>query len=427
MISPASATHHLKHTWNGVVMMKREIVNQHTKIFLALFALLPFSSAYATHFHSAIVVDKMYVKQNGRVIVGNFIGTATTPAISITTSEPVTITDSTVQGPGDLIYVQNGNVTVTNTTGTGTNPNVANAQKGMFVHAESPTNLIVKNNTFSGVRFGVYVNNYSGNFTPTQTISILYNNVTNIDARPSDGNGGYATTGEYNGHAFQLNHVEQVPGIEIGWNQVINTPRQSQCSDLINIYQSSGIASSHILIHDNYLQGAYPVNPGINSKYTGGGVITDGTANDTAATATSFVDIYNNQMVSSANYGFATAAGHDNTITNNRVVSSGYLADGTFIPMSFANGLNNYNNYNQPATTFFNNVADKNYVGYIRSTTAGGATRSDWYLAGQPTSLSNTSWQPYDAMHPTITDEAGELTLWQQKVANAGLTIGTTN
>jgi hypothetical protein len=375
---------------------------------------IPFTSAYAIIYQGPLVVDKVYVKKNGNVITGNYAGTLTSPAITVKSGTPVTIVNSNVTGPGDLIYGNNVDLTVLNTNGISTNPNVAGQQKGMFIHIEGAIHLDIENNTAQGPSFGIYVNSYEGNYTHTEALRFINNVFSNIDARPSDGQGGYQQSGEWNGHGIQLNQVRNVPDVEIAWNQIINQPRMSQCSDIINIFDSSGTPTSHILIHDNYLQGAYPATPG--QSYTGGGIITDGNPTDTAQSATAYVDVYNNQVVSSANYGISIAAGHDNYFYNNRIVSSGYLADGTFIPMSYSNGINNYNNYSQPATTFFNNLTATNYVGYIASqgTGTGIPRRSDFYLPAQ-SGNTNTEMLPVNAQTPTIANEQQEYVLWQEK------------
>lgn len=380
-------------------------------------------SANAITYQSPIVVDNNYVSQHGSIITGNYQGTINTPAITVTAGTPVTIINSNVTGPGDLIYGDGVDLTVINTTGVGTNPGQSGVQKGFFVHIEQAVNVLVENNTTTGSRFAVYINRYVGNFTHTQNIQILNNVVNNIDARPSTGSG-YVTSGEYNGHAFQLNNVIGVPNIVIAWNQVINKPRQSQVSDIINIYESSGTSASHILIHDNYLQGAYPANPGTD-RYTGGGIITDGQTSDTLANATGFVDVYNNQIVSTANYGISIAAGHDNNFYNNTIISSGYLSDGSFIPMTFSNGINNYNNYNQPSSVCFNNIAQANNpVGLIASTLGTNAPRrSDYYLPNQTTN-NNVSFVPYSNSSPTIADEQAQLVLWQAKLRFHKMKVG---
>ena len=64
---------------------------------------------------------------------------------------------------------------------------------------------------------------------------------------------------------------------------MINEPGKSRVEDNINIYLSSGTAAIPILIHDNYIQGAYTINPAQGSysnktysydwSYAGGGIL----------------------------------------------------------------------------------------------------------------------------------------------------------
>ena len=169
------------------------------------------------------------------------------------------------------------------------------------------------------------------------------------------------------------------------------------------------------MIHDNYVQGAYPAKPGAD-KYTGGGIITDGPLTDNPALAAAFIDIYQNQVVSTANYGVAISSGHDNSIYNNRVVSSGYVCNGVSMTSSYANGANNWNYLNQPATVFFNNAVYNNYIGLVKKNSSGVITRSDWYLPGQTANYVNTNWVPNDSQHPTQADEANEYQSWLKKL-----------
>jgi hypothetical protein len=394
-----------------------------TAVVIAL-AALPNAHAAAITYQGPLVVNAAYIAAHGNVITGNYQGTTAAPAINVTVSTPVTIQNCNVTGPGDLIYGAGVNITVKNCTGISTNPNISGRQKGMFLHVEGAYNVDMENNTLTGPSFGVYINSYKGNHSTSQTIVITHNIMNNIDGRPSNGNGGYATSGQWNSHAIQLNQVQGVPYIRIGWNQVINVPFQSQCSDLINIFKSSGTSASHMMVRDNYLQGAFPANPGVDA-YTGGGIITDGGATDTPATATSFVEVYSNQIVASANYGISIAAGHDIQMYDNRVVSSGYTTSGAFYPETFANGINNYNNYGQPSTVMFNDTTYNNVSGLIKKSSTGGPVRSDWYLPNQSTNT-NTSYQPNNSNTPSITDEAAELTAWEAKVKADNQQIGNT-
>jgi hypothetical protein len=382
------------------------------------FTTLTMSSAYAMRFNGPIVIDNTYIQKHGNVISGNYQSTQTQPAIQITNAaSPVFIINSNLQGPGDLIVITHSDVSVQNTTGIGTYPQLANTPKGKFISATNPINLYVSKCTVTDASYGIYVTGYAGNSSVGNAIKILNNNFSNIDGRPTDGNGGYITSGDFKAHAIQLNNVLSVPGVEIAWNSVINMPHVSASGELIELIDASGIATNHILVHDNYIQGAYPADPG-SDTYTGGGIIANGTPTDSAATTSAFIDIYNNQVVSTANVGIAIAAGHDISVHDNRIISSGYLADGTFFPTNFANGMYNWNFYQQPSTVFFNNDMNNNTVGLINKDADGNPQRSDWYLPGQPSQESNINFQPYSSNSPTLGDEANEYVLWQNKVNN---------
>jgi hypothetical protein len=392
--------------------MKKNMFVQ-TQLALAI-CLLTSTSAFALTYSSPLLVDDTYVKLHGNVVAGNFAGSLDKPAITVTATSPITIMNSNLTGPADLIYATSADISVINTTGISTNPNQLNTQKGMFLHVENAYNVLVQSCQMQDSRFGVYINRYIGNYSLHNTIRIINNRVSNTDGRPSDGKGGYLAAGEWNSHAFQLNKVQNVPYIDIAWNEVINLPLQSQSSDIINMYDSSGIPSSHLMIHDNYLQGAYAANPGTDS-YTGGGIITDGLATATAATTAAYIDIYNNQIVSTSNYGVAIAAGHDNSIYNNRVVSSGLLANGTSMGMTSATGAYVANYYKLPSTTFFNNIIYNNTIGLITKNSSGTLFRNDWWFPDQTATYTNMNWLPNNAQHPSLEDEATEYQLWLQK------------
>jgi len=385
------------------------------------------ASLQAISYSGPLIVDDNYVNSYGNIIIGNFAGTITQPAITINTTKMITIINSNVQGPGDLISASNGaaNVQVINTNGFGTNPNVRGVAKGRFVRVELAVNVLVKNCIIQGLRMGAYVNRYQGNFTQKQTIKFLNNRVINIDGRVSDGNNGYLLTGGIpTSHAFQFNAIYNVGYTEIAWNEIINQPGSSYVTDVINVFNSSGTSSSHIAIHDNYVQGAYPVNPGVDTSFVGGGIICDGQTNDPRI-ATAFVDIYNNQVVATANYGIAIASGHDNQVYSNRIVSSGVLPNGKLYASRFAQGMYNWNALNQPSNVFYNNLMrDNNPVGLIRPDPQGKPQRADWWFPGQRNNANNINWQPNTNQSPTLANEAQEYQLWLAKVKNNKQIIG---
>lgn len=381
----------------------------------------------AITYSGPLTVDDNYVQTFGNVVIGNFLGTLTQPAITVTTKNRVTIINSNVKGPGDLILANAGsaNLQVINTNGYGTNPNVKGQIHGKFLGAANVVNLLVKNCTIQNVCMGVYILGYQGNNSSNQTIKIINNKVFNIDGRLSDGNNGYLSIGGVNtAHAFQFNAVYNICNAEISWNVIINTPGAGYVNDVINIYNSSGISNNHIKIHDNYLQGAYPINPGIDTSYTGGGIICDGQTNN-LQTATGFVDIYNNQVVATANYAIAIASGHDNSIYSNRVVVSGLLTNGKIYTVQNAVGMYNWNYLSQPSNIFFNNIVkNNNPIGLIRPNSTGNLERSDWWLPGQANNGNNIVFSPNTIQAPTIADEAAEYQLWLQKIKTNNQIIG---
>src|SRR5580698_32440 len=238
----------------------------------------------------------------GGTYTGNWKSTnPNTPAVTISTTAAVVIQNSYVTGPNDLISdpVSGNNLTVKNVIGLGVNPNVKGQSNGIFVSAQNPALLTVENCYFESVRFGVWVRGYAGNRNGTQTITILNNRGRNIVGMESNGSNGYLA-GESNwnwAHAFQISNANAVPGMKIAWNEIVNYPYQSLVNENISMFQAGGTSSSPVEIHDNYVQGAYPYNPPVDS-YNGGGFTTDGTGGDTVSTASAFNNVYNNQIVS---------------------------------------------------------------------------------------------------------------------------------
>ena len=98
---------------------------------------------------------------SGSIVIttgGTYTGTYTStnpnqPAITIDTTQPVTILNSTISGEGDLIFtgVSGVNLTVKDCTATGTNPNIAGIGLGEFIEADNTASLDVENNTISNV------------------------------------------------------------------------------------------------------------------------------------------------------------------------------------------------------------------------------------------------------------------------------------
>jgi hypothetical protein len=204
---------------------------------------------------------------------------------------------------------------------------------------------------------------------------------------------------------------------------VINEPGKSRVEENINIYHSSGTAASPMKIHDNYIQGAYTVNPGQGDysdgtynydwSFGGGGMqLGDGSTNFGPPSA--FVQASNNQVVSTTNQGIAIGAGHDNQFYNNRIVSSGLLPDGTPI-MDQNVGAYIWDSYQDGSGGFYNDSGSGNTIGWVQ-----GSGRNDWWTPDA------ASWTGDVSMTGPITlaTEAAEFASWQSKLASAGVSVG---
>jgi hypothetical protein len=355
----------------------------------------------------------------GGTYTGSFEGTDyTAPVILVRTTEPVVIDHCTLRGPGPLIEtgVDHTNITVRNTKGISTNPNYFDQCKGRFFRAESFDNVVIENNDLEGTA-GIYLLRYAGDFAPQHTVKILRNQAHNIDGRKSNGNGGWRDTNELV-QFVQLDKVRRLGGIEIAWNQVINDPGDSAVEDNINIYKSSGTPSSPILIHDNYVQGAYPSYPRAKD-YSGGGIVLGDGSAATPDDAAAFVHAYENQIVSTTNYGIAISAGHDLSFFRNRILSCGLLPDGRTIPAQNTGAYvwDMHRDTERTPPTFFNNEGHDNLIGWVR-----GNSRNDWWVPNATVWQSNEHWpEPL-----TLDAERAEWKRWEQKLKDSRVAVGIT-
>jgi hypothetical protein len=362
----------------------------------------------------------------GGTYSGNWKSTnPNTAAVTISTTAPVTIENSYVTGPADLINdpIHSNNLTVKNVIGIGVNPNVTGQTFGVFVDAQNSVLLDVENCYFENVRYGVFLRGYAGNRNGTQTITILNNRGRNILGVESNGNNG-TLAGETNwqwAHAIQLDGANGVPGIKIAWNEIVNYPSQSLVNENVSMFDSGGTSSSPAQIHDNYVQGGYAYNPAVDS-YNGGGFITDGSGSDTAQTASAFNNFYNNQVVDTVNQGIEIGAGHDNAAYNNRIVSAGLLPNGTKISAQNV-GIMLYDIYGNIAKgSMYNNNVYNNTVGWMCwRCTWDGYRNDEWF----PTNNSYYSTNQSIPANPiTLAMQSAEYQTWLAKLSSEGVAVG---
>ena len=180
-----------------------------------------------------VVWSDPIVITEGGTYSGNWQSTdAKTPAVTVATTAPVTIENAHIRSQGGLIKttVAGSNLTVRNSLGVAVNAAVKGQPNGVFLEVASPTHLDVENNYIENAQGGVIVHGYTGNRDGGQTIVIRANRARNMNGMLSDGNGGYLP-GEGANHSqarfIQFDSVQSVPGIDVGWNEVINYPGQS--------------------------------------------------------------------------------------------------------------------------------------------------------------------------------------------------------
>ncbi|WP_310392831.1 hypothetical protein, partial [Hymenobacter sp.] len=351
----------------------------------------------------------------GGTYTGNYRSNdSSTPAITIATTEPVVLQNCTLVGPDVLIYApsQNTDLTVRECSGYGTTPTVDNKERGAFLYMLKGKNLVMEHNYLERNR-GVVLDRWMGNGASNQTVRIRYNRVLNLI-------GSYRNNPQQGFSNFViLNTIPGVANIDISWNQVINQPNQSKVEDNINFSDSGGTPASPARVHDNYVQGAYPI-PATSPNFSGTGFTTDGHGY-TLAVSTGFLEVDNNQFVSTCNGAINIAAGHDVNVHHNRVVTSGYLSTGEKLDKVYC-GINPSNFWKSPTFGANIRIAD-NTVGY-----------ANWYT-NQPfanrfdidgtfaTTVSGNISLPNPL---TVQTEQNEWTIWQQKLKQNNITPGPT-
>lgn len=347
------------------------------------------------------------------------------PAVQIDTREPVVIENSTLRGRGNLIRGDEVNLTVRNTTGYGLNPLTNDAYPGRFIAIVTAMNLIVENNDFQSTS-GIYINFFRGQTAAGQTIKILRNRIKNIDGRYVNQLGKFTGKRHYV-QAVQFNRVARVPNVEIAWNEVINEPGKSAVEDNISMYESSGTTESSIKIHNNYIYGAYAVNPLKAQNYSGGGILLGDGQKDSMDIAGGYTEVYDNQIINTSNHGVGVAGGHHQKVYGNRIVSSGVLPGGVIDPNANV-GLYVWNigSSKKTSQTFFNNSVQQNLIGWKRFSSDGKVYYNNLWIPSCLESSGNICRD--NQVWPVPVDEAierEEFTIWQKKLKASGVVVGT--
>jgi hypothetical protein len=322
--------------------------------------------------------------------------------VSIATTQPVTITGSTINFAvtGIRSGVAGVDVTVTHTKFSGSYP-PAGAVDTYAFYADNSKRVDLEHNSVNRGA-GFKLNGWGGG--STNPVTIRYNQFTNMIGLISDGSGGY-TGGYWDSHAVQLAGVNNAPNVDVAWNEFDNAPNVSSIEDNISIFASSGTSSSPINVHDNYVNGAYP-NPVTNAGYNGGGIMLgDGGG--------SYQISQNNIVIRTTNYGLAESGGSNLIMRNNVGVSACTLSNGAPIPAC------NVGMYVYP--DLVDNQAYGNTLGWWHPPPQ--SVRNDWWIPGCTGMCSNSSYGS-SGSPITLADESAQTTVWQNKLAANNVTIG---
>ena len=359
--------------------------------------------------------DAGFVIRKGGVYTGNYRSASTEVAcVSINTREPVTLLACTLAGPGHLIVAgQGADLTVRNCRGFGLEPTRNGPGRGRFLDAFRPARLQVEHNYFEHTT-GILVNRWdqAAPADAAHALTIRFNQGLDCDGRQRGNQLPDAAR-----HSFvQLNTVVARPYIDISFNQFVNEPELSAVEDNLNLYNASGTSASPLHVHDNYVQGAYPV-PATAARFTGSGLTTDG---DGSALAPAYVEADHNQFVSTCNAAMNIAAGHDIRYHDNRMVTSAVLADGRRLNATYA-ATAIFNYYQLPGALFGRNQVTGNVIGYVKwGYQVPYADRHDLSTGACPSCQGNESL-PNPITRQT---EQAEWQRWQQKLRDQHVTVG---
>ena len=342
------------------------------------------------------------------------------PAVNVKTSDPVTIVNSNIRSKGNLITGSGSRLTIRNTRGYGLNPNIVGKGFGNFVSLNGVKNLLMENNYTENTR-GINLYQYTGNASAGETVRIYRNQFRNMNGRTSDGNGGL-TNNIIVTHTILFNALKTIAGVDIAWNEVINEPGKSQTEENFIMYSTSGTVSSPIKIHDNYIQGAYSVNPATDASYAGGGILLgDGRVYDNGSNA----NVYNNQIVNTTNQGLAISGGVNHRVYNNRVISSGRLPNGQRIPSQnigiYIWDVNNGAKYSP--VTFANNVMSNNVIAWTKVKADGTSVASPMWMPS--CGINGTTCVNNQSLGiATLDTEKQEYQLWKSKLTSNNIRVG---
>jgi hypothetical protein len=379
-------------------------------------------SVQATSDLGELVWSGPLVITRGGTYSGNWQNTdGHSAAILIKTQAPVIIENSRLRSNADLIRVgiSGANLTIRNSAGVAMAPTGQDQGNGRFVEVTSPVYLDVENNYMENVSVGVVIHGFSGNRGGLPTIVVRANRARDINGTAGNAGGeSRSKASALAAHFIELDDVQSVPGVVLGWNEIVNRPGRSLVGDNIAIFRSSGTANQPIEIHDSYIEGASP---------QGGGITLQGSVDDTVGNASAFNNLHDNQVVRTGSRGISFFAGHNNVATHNRVISSGMVQAGQEnVELSIGMANEDETGVSIAHGAMYNNLMRDNTIGWMcwESSCAAQGHRMDARFSAAPEDYSSNSVLVSQPITPAMEEQ--EYQRWWNKLDAAGVSIGPT-
>lgn len=330
--------------------------------------------------------------------------TGSTPAVIISTSQPVTLTGwvKNLSSGGTLIDAIPGgavNLTVEGLWAYGAQTVPNNIATKRFLWTENHQSLVVRNCSIVNTG-GIEISEVASG----GTVLITKNRHTNVQGYV-DNAAGVLHVGNF----VQFRTVQNMASCEISWNEILNEYNKSWPEDVISIYHTDNVQ-----VIDNFIR--HQSTPGNAFNVSSQNTITIDASTSGPGASSNYVA--RNQLVDAMGIGTHVGfGGNNNLIEDNRIVQDGFLP-GT--STKIGNGH----------TGLFlvgggtNNHAHGNEVIYWgRPDSPGGAlVRRDFLLTGAPEGAAAEEANNTSLSNPA--DEAAEWTSWQAKLTANGITVG---
>lgn len=396
---------------NKIYYLRCITKSQYRMKFFLLLLLLPVLVAAqidtTSHFHGPLVITKgghysgNYKNKNGF-------------AVWVQTSDSVWLENLYAIASSDAVHCETGaKVIVDNLRCESIKP-IDAAQRGWGFYAYKADYIYI-NHMYLKHTGGLRIDQQVAN-----KIVITQSIIKNTDRR----NGYGQVKGTSIAPALQLNDIGFTNGSELSYIYFWNLPNNSSVEDNINIHNSGGTNEHPLIIHDIFVDGAYPY-PADSINFTGTGITMDGD-NATNATTTQFVNVYNCQFIRTMNAAMNLPVGHDIHYENNRIINAGYIMQKgkkTYLPMSWSATASWNMNKASLDTVMYNNTIQNNFIGYYsKSANFKYSNRQDENQQPDSYIVTPRLNQYFPDQEITTDDENNEIKLWNEKTA--GMTIG---